>query len=83
MSSHADRLPSRFPVGTRYVIEGRGGGDGRLRVHVRYLEFPDGRHVDLPVDLAERTRSRRRRASRRTRSENNFAGAGTGRGCGR
>ena len=68
MSSHADRLPSRFPVGTRYVIEGRGGGDGRLRVHVRYIEFPDGRHVDLPVDLAERTRSRRRRASRRTRS---------------
>jgi hypothetical protein len=35
---------------------------------VRYIEFPDGRHVDLPVDLAERTRSRRRRASRRTRS---------------
>ena len=70
MSSHVDRLPSRFPVGTRYVIEGRGGGDGRLRVHVRYIEFPDGRHVDLPVDLAERTRtrSRRRRASRRTRS---------------
>jgi hypothetical protein len=68
MSSHVDRLPSRFPVGTRYVIEGRGGGDGRLRVHVRYIEFPDGRHVDLPVDLAERTRSRRRRARRRTRS---------------
>jgi hypothetical protein len=72
MSSHVDRLPSRFPVGTRYVIEGRGGGDGRLRVHVRYLEFPDGRHVDLPVDLAERTReqtrSRRRRPTRRSRA---------------
>jgi hypothetical protein len=64
MSSHVDRLPSRFPVGTRYVIEGRGGGDGRLRVHVRYLEFPDGRHVDLPVDLAGRTRSRRGRRGR-------------------
>jgi hypothetical protein len=62
MSSHVGRLPSRFPVGTRYVIE------GRLRVHARYIEFPDGRHVDLPVDLAKRTRSRRRRASRRTRS---------------
>jgi hypothetical protein len=73
MSSHVDRLPSRFPVGTRYVIEGRGGGDGRLRVHVRYLEFPDGRHVDLPVDLAERTREqtrsrRRRRPTRRSRA---------------
>jgi hypothetical protein len=56
----ADRLPSRFPVGTRYVIEGRGGDQGRLRIHLRYLEFPDGRHVDLPVDLAARTRSRRR-----------------------
>jgi hypothetical protein len=61
MDSSADRLPSRFPVGTRYVVEGRGGGDGRLRIHLRYLEFPDGRHVDLPVDSADRMRSRRRR----------------------
>jgi hypothetical protein len=38
------RLPSRFPVGTRYVIEGRGG-----RIQLRYLEFPDGRQVQLPV----------------------------------
>jgi len=61
MGSLADRLPSRFPVGTRYVVEGRGGGEGRLRIHLRYLEFPDGRHVDLPVDVAGRVRSRRRR----------------------
>ena len=59
MSSLVDRLPSRFPVGTRYVIEGRGGGEGRLRIHLRYLEFPDGRQVELPIDPAERTRSRR------------------------
>jgi hypothetical protein len=52
MSSLVDRLPNRFPVGTRYVIEGRGGGEGRLRIHLRYLEFPDGRQGDLPVDLA-------------------------------
>ena len=66
MASPADRLPSRFPVGTRYVIEGRGGDDGRLRIHLRYLEFPDGRHVDLldlPIDLAARTRRRRPRAT--------------------
>jgi hypothetical protein len=69
MSSHGVRLPSRFPIGTRYVIEGRGGGDGRLRVHVRYLEFPDGRHVDLPTDpAADRPRARRRRRNRRTRA---------------
>ena len=65
MSSFADRLPDRFPVGTRYVIEGRGGGEGRLRIHLRYLEFPDGRKVELPADLAKRTRARSRRRGRR------------------
>jgi hypothetical protein len=68
MSSFADRLPDRFPVGTRYVVEGRGGGEGRLRVHTRYLEYPDGRQVSLPAefptDLAGRAR-RRRGATRR------------------
>jgi hypothetical protein len=53
MSSKASRLPNRFPVGTRYVIEGRGG-----QVHLRYLEFPDGRQIQLPADLAERAASR-------------------------
>ena len=65
MSSFADRLPDRFPVGTRYVIEGRGGGEGRLRIHLRYLEFPDGRQVELPADLAKRRRARPRRRGRR------------------
>jgi hypothetical protein len=63
--SQADRLPSRFPVGTRYVVEGRSAGEGRLHIHLRYLEFPDGRQVELPLDLAERTRSRRLRLPRR------------------
>ena len=65
MSSLADGLPSRFPIGTRYVVEGRGGGEGHLRIRLRYLEFPDGRHVELPADLASRTRARRRRLPRR------------------
>ncbi len=60
MSAQTVRLPKRFPVGTRYVVEGRGG---RIRLH--YLEFPDGRHVDLPADLAERTRSRAAAPGRR------------------
>jgi hypothetical protein len=53
MSSKVSRLPSRFPVGTRYVIEGRGG-----QVQSRYIEFPDGRQIQLPADLAERAGSR-------------------------
>jgi hypothetical protein len=44
---HANPLPRRFPDGTRYVIEGRNG-----RIRLRYLEFPDGRHIDLSADLA-------------------------------
>jgi hypothetical protein len=50
----AVRLPNRFPVGTRFVIEGRGG-----RIQLRYLEFPDGRHIDLPVAAGARGSSRR------------------------
>jgi hypothetical protein len=65
MSSLVDRLPDRFPVGTRYVVEGRGGGAGRLRIHLRYIEFPDGRQVRLPADAARNPRSRRRDAGSR------------------
>jgi len=61
------QLPSQFPVGTRYVIEGSGG-----RVHLRYLEFPNGQQIQLPADLAERTTSRGRSpASRRLRQKAN------------
>jgi hypothetical protein len=49
MGAQPNRLPRRFPVGTKYVIEGCGGGEGRLRVLSRYIEFPDGRHMQLRV----------------------------------
>ena len=65
LSSSIDRLPSRIPVGTRYVIEGHGGGQGRLRISLRRLEFPDGRKFDLPLDQAERGTPRRRRSLHR------------------
>ncbi len=67
MSAQANRLPRRLPVGTKYVIEGRGGGDGSLRVSSRYIEFPDGRHVQLQVP-----RGRSRLAARRPSTAKKF-----------
>ncbi len=64
MNSLVDRLPSRFPVGTRYVVEGRRQADGALRISLRCLEFPDGRQVRLPSDTAARRHPRRRRGRR-------------------
>ena len=49
MSSLAKGLPNRFPVGTRYVVEGRRGARGQLLVYQRYVEFPDGRRVELSI----------------------------------
>ena len=66
-SSSVDRLPNRFPVGTRFVIEGRGGRQGRMRISLRRLEFPDGRKLDLPLDQAEPA-APRRRLGRRSRA---------------
>jgi hypothetical protein len=37
----SSRLPTRFPEGTKYVLESHGG---EIR---RYVEFPDGRRVTL------------------------------------
>jgi hypothetical protein len=66
MKLRASHLPSRFPIGTRYIVEGRGGAQGRLRVQSRYLEFPDGRHVDLPVRPFARASSGRRPVAQST-----------------
>jgi hypothetical protein len=41
------RLPKRFPVGTKYVLESRGAF-----VH-RYVEFPDGRKARLGLRKAQ------------------------------
>jgi hypothetical protein len=50
MQSQLTHLPQRFPVGTRYVVEGRNRTRGGLLVRSRYIEFPNGRHVDLLVE---------------------------------
>ena len=63
MALNSDRLPSRFPVGTKFVIEGRPGRAGKAQVFSRYLEFPDGRLYPLPTrpgrDAADKIRRRR------------------------
>jgi hypothetical protein len=40
-------LPKHFPVGTVYVVEGRSGQSGRLRVSSRYLIMPGRGRIDL------------------------------------
>jgi hypothetical protein len=60
MASHSARLPDRFPVGTKLVIEGRRGGPVS-----RYLEFPDGTCRALPVrPPVRKARAAKRRAAR-------------------
>lgn len=41
------RLPSQFPVGTKFVIEGRSGKKGG-QTFARHIEFPDGTTMRLP-----------------------------------
>lgn len=45
-SGKSARLPKRFPAGTRYIVEARGSVQGMTLMH-RYVQFPDGRRVDL------------------------------------
>ena len=60
------RLPKRFPVGTRYVVEGEPGKEGQLRVTSRYVVLPNGAHFDLTEETFERPRSRTGRRQSRT-----------------
>ena len=44
-------LPDDFPIGTRYVVEGKSNAKGVLRVCARFVVFPDGRRIDLPLEM--------------------------------
>jgi hypothetical protein len=68
MVSRTNGLPKRFPVGTKFVIEGRPCGDGQVKVSSRYLEFPDGTCIRLPVDAATRQAARATRRGTGTRA---------------
>jgi hypothetical protein len=67
-------LVSRFPVRTRYVVEGEPAKSGQLRIVSRYVVMPSGVRHDLmtpaervrkPADLARRGRSSPERPPRR------------------
>ena len=60
-------LPTRFPVGTKFVIEGRPAQPGEVQVFKRFIEFPDGTLLRLP---ARREKSRTG-SLRRTRAKVN------------
>ena len=68
MAYSSGRLPSRFPVGTKFVIEGRRGREGQVHIFSRYLEFPDGTFLPLPVRAPKRKAPLVGRRARRTRS---------------
>jgi hypothetical protein len=70
MAYSASRLPTRFPVGTKFVIEGRPVQSGKPQVFSRFIEFPDGTKLTLPkrtlpqksAPAGRRTRIKRARA---------------------
>jgi hypothetical protein len=47
MAPNTKRLPNRLPLGSKYVIESRGSAKGGAQLVHRYVQFPDGRRVDL------------------------------------
>jgi len=55
----SDGLPGRLPDGTRYVIEGRRGKNGRLKIVSRQVILPSGEQFDVeappPVKKAAKT----------------------------
>jgi len=46
------RLPWRFPIRAKYVVEGYGGDTGNLRVIARYVVLPGGQRINVPADLS-------------------------------
>jgi hypothetical protein len=89
VDSQSSVLPKRFPIGARYVVEGRGGEDGRLRVFSRYVVLPGGQRINVPSDLGQlpplsapvprHKRGRNRSRSARTAVKKNMRAAGTSR----
>jgi|GEM_PF-359857 len=67
MPRRSNSLPSRFPVGTKFVIEGRPAANGQMQVFKRYIEFPDGTFFRLPARPDKRRPAQVARRLRRAR----------------
>jgi hypothetical protein len=50
LGRNVSKLPKQLPVGTIYVVEGRGGENNNLRVFSRYVVLPDGQRINLGAD---------------------------------
>jgi len=65
-------LPSRFPVGTRYVVEGRPGRKGEMHIVSRQVIMPNGEAIELKAGTVSFARQpvavRRLNAATRARS---------------
>lgn len=61
MNSHASQMPTRFPAGTKLVIESHRMRDGR-QVFSRHLEFPNGTFFPLSSRTSPKSENVRRRA---------------------
>jgi hypothetical protein len=70
------RLPKRFPVGTTYVVEGRGGEEGHPQVFSRYLVLPGGRRINLSRDFGGPASIRARAGGRLRNRAESQAGSG-------
>jgi hypothetical protein len=68
------RLPKRFPVGTTYVVEGRGEEDGHLRVFSRYVVLPGGRRINVTGNFGGPPSARARRQKHHGNQAQNRAG---------
>jgi hypothetical protein len=67
MAYSATRLPSRFPVGTKFIVEGRRARAGQAQVFKRFIEFPDGTQLSLPARTAKCRSATETRHNRRGR----------------
>jgi len=55
----SSRLPRRFPVGAKYVVEGYGGEEGKLRVIARYVVLPGGQRINVSAVFSQPVSPRR------------------------